>query len=74
MAGKRKRKLKTFTTFSMVLIIAGICTVLYYNYLEMEKEKTIASQKLDDLNKDYQEEVDRKEAISDYKAYVQTLV
>ena len=72
MAGKRKKKLKNFTTFSMVLIIVGICTVLYYNYLDMEKEKIIASQKLDDLNKEYQDEVERKEAISDYKAYVQT--
>ena len=72
MAGKRRRKFNTFKILSMVLIITCICTVLYYNYLKMEKEKIIAAQKLDNLNREYQEEVERKEAISDYKAYVQT--
>ena len=72
MAGKRRKKLKSFTTFSMVLIIAVICTVLYYNYLEMEKERQVASNKLEDLKKEYQKEVDRSLEIKDYRDYVQT--
>lgn len=72
MAGKRRRKLKSLTTFSMVLIFACICTVLYYNYLNMEKERTAVTQELDDIQKEYQKEVDRSESMADYKAYVQT--
>ena len=72
MAGKRRRKLKRMITVSMVLIVVGICTVLYYNFLEMKKERTVISQKLDDIKKEYQKEVDRSESMSDYKAYVQT--
>lgn len=72
MAGKRRRKLKSLTTFSMVLIFACICTVLYYNYLNMEKERTAITQELDDIQKEYQKEVVRSESMADYKAYVQT--
>ena len=72
MAGKRRRKLNRMITFSMVLIVVGICTVLYYNYLDMKKERAAVAQKLDDIKKEYHKEVDRSESMSNYKAYVQT--
>lgn len=72
MAGKHRKKLKSFTSFSMVLIIACICTVLYYNYLEMEKEYQVKTDKYEDLKKEQEKELDRSAEIKDYKAYVQT--
>lgn len=72
MAGKRRKKLKSFTSFSMVLIIACICTVLYYNYLEMEKEYQVKTDKYEDLKKEQEKELNRSAEIKDYKVYVQT--
>lgn len=72
MAGKRRKKLNSLVTFCMVLIIAGICTVLHYNYLQMEKEKELSSRKLEDLQREYEKEVNRNAEIDNYRAYVQT--
>ena len=64
-------KRKFYMTVTVIAFLC-ICSALYYRTQEMKKDEARYIQKLEKVEKKYQDEENRTQEIEEHRAYVQT--
>lgn len=71
-AAYRKRRQNRFSMFLVTLVVLMILVVVSVKSSDLKKQQEIYILKEEELNKQYQAELDRTEEIEEYRKYTQT--